>query len=109
MPLQVINKSDRERLNSFPESLSADDLKNYYGLSEVDKTEVQKQREAHNQLGFALQLGALRHLEFIPSNLTDPPAELLHFVADHLGVRSSLLHRYKRQATQSKHLQQIMR
>ena len=78
-------------------------------MSQQDKVEVLKQREDYSQLGFALQLGVLRHLGFVPSNLLGPPDDLLHYIADQLGVAPTLLARYQRQATQSKHLQHILR
>jgi TnpA family transposase len=108
MSLQLISKKDRERLNCFPEFVSGDDLKNHYHLSEDDKSVIFKQREAHNQLGYALQLGTARHLGFIPDDLLNPPSELLHYVADQLSITASTLQKYHRQPTQSKHLQQIL-
>lgn len=107
MPLQIINAKDRERLNSFPELITSEDLRNYYKLSEQDLSEAQKQRGDHNQFGFALQLGSLRHLGFIPGDLLTPPDDIRHFVADQLGVAPTSLAHYRRQATQSNHLQQI--
>lgn len=109
MSLQVISTKDRKRLNSFPEFIPSEDFRTYYYLSPQDKVEVLKQREDYSQLGFALQLGVLRHMGFIPSDLLGPPDDLLHFIADQLGVAPTSLARYQRQPTQSKHLQHILR
>ncbi|MGL4609988.1 MAG: Tn3 family transposase [Trueperaceae bacterium] len=109
MPLQLISKKDRDRLNRFPEFTTTDELNTYYQLSDEDKREVFKQREAHSQLGYALQLGTLRHLGFIPSDVLEPASELLHFLADQLNVAASSFQGYRRRSTQSNHFQDILR
>ena len=108
MPLQIISTKDRERLNTFVEFISSDELKNHYRLSAEDRSLIVKQREARNQLGFALQLCTLRHMGFIPADLSNPPDEILHFVADQLDLPAKAIRDYKRPATQSQHLRQIM-
>src|SRR5882724_1306066 len=66
MPIDFLTAAERERLNRFPEPIPDDDLRVFFTLSDEDQLEVGKQRGAHNQLGFALQLCALRYLGFAP-------------------------------------------
>ena len=54
--------TERERLNRFPDPIPAEDLRVFFTLSDRDAQEVSKHRGAPNQLGFALQLCALRYL-----------------------------------------------
>lgn len=56
MPIDFLTAAERERLNRFPEPIPDDDLRVFFMLSQADQLEVGKQRGAHNQLGFALQL-----------------------------------------------------
>ena len=68
MPIDFLTAAERERLNRFPEWISDEDLRVFFTLSERDMQEVHKQRGAPNQLGFALQLCALRYLGFAPDD-----------------------------------------
>ena len=108
MPLELFNKAEQTRLNQFPKPLPVDDLQTYYYLSVKDIELIMGQRRDASRLGFALQLYALRHLGFVPANLTEPPSVALHFVADQLAIAATELSRYQRQATQNKHLHQVM-
>lgn len=63
-PIGFLTRVERERLDRFPEDIPDDDLFVYFRLSQADHDAVDKQREAHTRLGFALQLCALRYLGF---------------------------------------------
>ena len=73
MPIDFLTVTERERLNRFPESIPDEDLRVFFTLSDRDTQEVHKQRGAANQLGFALQLCALRYLGFAPDDLRSSP------------------------------------
>ena len=108
MPLELFNRAERARLDSFPSLVSSEDLQRDYHLTRKDKAVIARQRRPTNRLGFALQLCTLRHLGFIPDDLLGPPPEVLHFVADQLDVTPGELSRYQRQATQNDHLREVM-
>lgn len=108
MPRQLFGHAERAELDRFPESVSAEELKTHYHLSEADLEIVSKQRRDGNRLGFALQLGALRHLGFVPADLLGPPADLLGYLADQLRVSPASLRAYRRQPTRSGHLREAM-
>ena len=85
MPIEFLTAAERERLNRFPETIPDEDLRVFFTLSDRDIQEVRKQRGATNQLGFALQLCALRYLGFAPDDVGLTPAEAVTFVAQQLG------------------------
>jgi hypothetical protein len=75
MPRQFLTKVERERLQSFPEQITTDEIIIFFTLSNKDLTLVKKRSGDHNLLGFALQLGTLRYLSFIPDNFPKLPLQ----------------------------------
>jgi hypothetical protein len=84
MPGSFLTDTDRERFQEFPKDIPSEDLIGYFTLSERDQLVVQEQRRAHNRLGFALQLCALRYLGFVPTKLLSAPRPVLGHLADQL-------------------------
>lgn len=86
-------------------------LLRHYILTEEDLVHVRRRRRAHNRLGFALQLCALRY----PGRLLQPgetiPEPVLTFIGAQLGLNGSELQDYAtREATRYQHsaaLQQL--
>jgi TnpA family transposase len=108
MPIDFLTAAERERLNRFPEPIPDDDLRVFFMLSQADQLEVGKQRGAHNQLGFALQLCALRYLGFAPDDLGTTPWPAVMYVARQLGLPPETIKAYgSRIKTRTTHLQQI--
>ena len=108
MPVNFLNASERTRLSQFPQDISESDLIQYFTLTADDRVEVQRQRQAPNQLGFALQLCALRYLGYCPDDLQQTPAKILEFIAKQLTVTSDVLGSYgKRAQTRTDHFQQV--
>ena len=85
MPIDFLTAAERERLNRFPDPIPDEELRVFFTLSDRDTQEVCKQRGASNQLGFALQLCALRYLGFAPNDLGTAPDAAVTFVAQQLG------------------------
>jgi hypothetical protein len=108
MPIGFLTAAERERLDRFPEQIPNDDWFVYFRLSQADLDAVDRQREAHTRLGFALQLCALRYLGFAPDDLSTAPWEAIVYVANQLGVPPESIHAYgARMATRTEHLQRI--
>src|SRR5215207_7872035 len=108
MPIDFLTAAERERLKRFPEPIPDDDLRVFFMLSQADQLEVGKQRGAHHQLGFALQLCALRYLGFAPDDLGTPPWPAVMYVARQLGLPPEPIKAYgSRIKTRTTHLQQI--
>ena len=107
MPIEFLTAAERERLNRFPEPIPDEDLRVFFTLSDRDTQEVRKQRGAPNQLGFALQLCALRYLGFAPDDLGVTPEGAVTFVAQQLGVSPTTIAVYGgRLHTRTTHFQQ---
>src|SRR5436305_3023262 len=108
MPLGFLTDGERARLNRFPEHIPEDDLSAFFLLSEADHHVINRQREAHTRLGFALQLCALRYLGFAPDDLSTTPEEVVLYVARQLDVPAAAIHAYgQRIKTRTAHLQQV--
>jgi hypothetical protein len=108
MPIDFLTPAERDRLNHFPEPIPDEDLRIFFTLSNRDTQEVRKQRGAHNQLGFALQLCALRYLGFAPDDLGVTPWIAVTFVAQQLGLSPGVLTAYGgRLPTRTTHFLQV--
>jgi hypothetical protein len=77
MPIGFLSPADRDRLNHFPAQIPDDDLRAFFLLSDADQQLINRQREPHTRLGFALQLCALRYLGFAPDDLSTTPEDIL--------------------------------
>jgi TnpA family transposase len=106
MPGRFLTQAERERLQRFPEEISPQDMITYFALSARDMAKVRQQRSAHNRLGFALQLCALRYLGFSPDDVTTAPTNVVSYVAEQLKVSAESLTAYgNRPHTRRDHLQ----
>lgn len=109
MPGSFLNDTERERLRGFPAEISSEDLIGYFTLSERDQLLVRGQRRAHNRLGFALQVCALRYLGFVPAKLHSAPPAAVGHLAEQLGVAPRCLAQYgERSQTRTSHLQEVL-
>ena len=64
-PGRFLSDAEIERLGAFPETIDRRDVVRFFSLAGEDLGFVRGQRGAGNQLGIALQLGALRWLGFV--------------------------------------------
>ena len=110
MPVQFLNDDERERLSQFPEQIQEEDITAFFTLSASDMKEIQKQRGEQNQLGYAIQLCALRYMGFSPDSVADAPPEVTEYVAKQLHLNPESLPGYgKRIPTRTVHFQRIKR
>ena len=108
MPGQFLSIAERERLQSFPTEVTSQEIITFFTLSNLDLTQVKKRSGDHNRLGFALQLGTLRYLGFIPDNFPQLPSTVVEYVAEQLKVSPSVLPKYgERPQTRTNQLQEI--
>ena len=94
MPVQFLTRAERERLQSFPDEITFNELITFFTLSQKDLNLTKKRSGDHNLLGFALQLGTLRFLGFIPDNFPHLPSDVVEYVAQQLNVSASVLSLY---------------
>lgn len=108
MPTGFLTDAERTRLSRFPTEVPREDMIAYFTLSDADRLHVPTSTAAHNRLGFALQLGALRYLGFCPDVLTDAPRSLVAYVATQVGARPEDLTDYgQRDQTRTAHARQV--
>lgn len=108
MPGQFLSQAERERLQSFPEEITPNEVITFFTLSDKDLILVKKRSGDHNLLGFALQLGTLRYLSFIPDNFPQLPSVVIEYVARQLEVSPTVLPDYgERLQTRTSQLQEI--
>lgn len=93
-----------------PATLSRRELSRRATLTEADLAEVHRCRRAHNQLGFAYQIGFVRlHNRFPVQRPFELEDELVVFTALQLGLDPALMDEYRRrQPTRSEHQQRIV-
>ena len=94
MPGQFLSQVERERLQSFPDEITFNELITFFTLSQKDLNLTKKRSGDHNLLGFALQLGTLKFLGFIPDNFPHLPSDVVEYVAQQLNVSVSVLSLY---------------
>src|SRR5215831_5830946 len=107
MSTSFLTAAARDRWQRFPDTIPQDDLAVYLLLSDDDTREVNRQREPCNRLGYALQLGALRYLGFVPTDCTATPEVGVTFVAEQLGLAPQGLALYANRRTQSDHRRHV--
>lgn len=107
MSTSFLTAAERDRWQRFPETIPQDDLAVYFLLSADDQREVNRQREPCNRLGYALQLGTLRYLGFVPTDFTATPEVVVTFVAEQLGITPRVLGLYDNRRTQSEHRRHV--
>jgi hypothetical protein len=66
VPVGFLGDAECERLDNFPAQVLPGDIEAYFSLSRADRRQVPRTASPANRLGFALQLGTLRFLDFCP-------------------------------------------
>jgi hypothetical protein len=94
MPVQLFTEAERARRNRFPAEVAAEGVIRCFTLSDADRSQTPVYSAAHNRLGFALQLCALRLMGFVPDDLSSAPAAVVAYVARQLEVEPEALADY---------------
>ena len=93
---EVLNLSQRKQFDEVLNNLTKRDIARYYTLSADDIRLIKQQRNAQNQLGFAIQLCYLRFPGYPLHDDDGVPDELLWYVATQLNIRTKWIKRYGR-------------
>ena len=90
-----LTSADREALDRFPAEVDADDLDRCFALTSSDRSEIVARRYGPAaRLAGGLQLGALRLLGFVPSDLSTAPGHVVRQVAALVSAAPEDLDRY---------------
>jgi hypothetical protein len=109
MPGQFLTTTERERWDRFPPEIVEEDLVSFFTLSAADLVHIPVKSAAHNRLGFALQLCAIRYLGFCPADLATAPTPAVTYLARQVDADPRELSRYGARAhTRTDHLQKIL-
>jgi Domain of unknown function (DUF4158) len=93
-PGRFLSDAEIERLGAFPEHIERGEVIRFFSPAGEDLAFARAQRGASNQLGIALQLGALRWLGFIPEDLTAAPPDALAALGEALDVPPRAIFEY---------------
>ena len=106
-----LTRADREALSKFPSQIDADDIRRCFTLIAADFGGVIDRRYgAAGKLAGGLQIGAVRLLGFVPSDLSSAPPEVVRFVGNQVGASALGLDDYTtRRSTRAEHVAHVER
>ena len=109
MPVEFLTQAQKERHGRFIDEPSPEQLARHFHFDDVDHTLIARKRGAHNRLGFAIQLGTVRHLGAFLPNPIDVPRPVVTYVGRqlHLDPSTSLLRYLERKQTRHAHCAEI--
>lgn len=110
MPADFLTALERQRYQNLPADLREEDLQASCWLTPADQQLVAQQRRGGNRLGFAVQLGVLRLLGYLPPEWYRQVSDsLVQFVARQLELDPALFQAYgEREATLTEHLRVLL-
>lgn len=104
----LLSSEQRARLFGIP--VDQAEMARHYVLSHEDLALVRAKRRAANRLGFAIQLCTLRYPGRALEPLEAPPAPMLVFIANQIGVDPALFGDYARRGeTRREHLIELQK
>lgn len=110
MPADFLTTLERQRYQTLPADLREEDPQASCWLTPADEQLVAQQRRGSNRLGFAVPLGVLRLLGYLPPEwYRQAPGSHVQFVARPLELDPSLFQAYgEREATLTEHLRVLL-
>lgn len=88
---------------------SRTELERFFFLNDADRALIEPKRQAHNRLGFAVQMTTVRFLGVFLDDPADVPAEVVDYLAEQLGIEdASVLKAYgERENTRLDHVREL--
>src|SRR5512135_3587617 len=100
--------SDAQRTRFFALPTGGGEILRHYSLHEADLKLINRRRRPHNRLGFAVQLCLMRYPGRALGAGEVPPAVIVAFIAEQLGLTIDLMHDYaQRDETRREHLAEL--
>lgn len=107
-PEILLTEEQRLEFTQISQNISEYDIAQYYTFSEYDIEIINCHRRDYNRLGFAVQLGVLRHIGWPLSNIDIIPEEVLEYIAEQIKVDPKEFTFYaQRENTRRDHLDEI--
>jgi TnpA family transposase len=91
---KLLTPDERQALLGIPDD--EESLIRHYTLSPQDRLQAEVRRRPHNQLGYAVQLCIMRYPGRVLGMGEDPPAAVLSYVAEQLGIAPGAFASYAR-------------
>ena len=109
MPVEFLTQAQKERHGRFIDEPSPEQLARHFHFDDADHALIARKRGAHNRLGFAIQLGTVRHLGTFLPNPVDVPRPVITYVGRQLDLdpSTSLLRYLERKQTRHAHCAEI--
>src|SRR5512135_328767 len=100
--------SDAQRTRFFALPTGGGEILRHYSLHEADLKLINRRRRPHNRLGFAVQLCLMRYPGRALGTGEVPPAVIVAFIAEQLGLTIDLMRDYaQRDETRREHLAEL--
>jgi len=104
----ILTNRERMLLSQFPEAISREEIIANYNFSSEDLELIMIRRRDHNKLGFALQLGILRHTGKTFNSFDKIPEIIVTYVSMKLEIDEAIFPMYyDRENTILEHLDEI--
>lgn len=110
VPVEFLTDEQAEAYGKFAEEPTRPELERFFFLNDVDRDLVALRRSTHHQLGFALQMCAVRYIgRFLPDDPLDAAWPVIEHLAGQLGIENaSVVKRYtERLKTAYEHVWEI--
>ncbi|WP_445504325.1 Tn3 family transposase [Microvirga sp. G4-2] len=91
---KLLTPDERQALLGIPDD--EESLIRHYTLSPQDRLQAEVRRRPHNQLGYAVQLCIMRYPGRVLGMSEDPPAAVVSYVAEQLGITPGAFASYAR-------------
>jgi TnpA family transposase len=104
----LLSEEEKMEITQISENISKEEIIKYYTCSEFNLNIINKYRKDHNKLGFAIQLGVLKHKGWQMSYMNNIPDTIILYVSKQLNVGSNVFQfYYNRQNTIFEHFKDI--
>ncbi len=107
MPVEFLTQEQKSRYGKFIDEPTNEQLAVYFLLDDNDKKASYNHRGDYNRIGFAIQLGTVR---FLGAFLSDPikvPSNVIHYIAQQLGLGENTLEKYSYSESRWDHTREI--